>query len=149
MPTTTRSAMAEVGDEVQGIAPPGQVIIYAVHHHGAAVTRRSGTEFLGREPNHAQDAGIELALRERAAQLPAEGEAKIGALLLGVMAVVDAHQFGGSEFAGRLFQGLARAGLHQRLARLPVPGRLVEYQAAARGFLDEQEAPLPFDYGGD
>jgi hypothetical protein len=49
---------------------------------------------------------------------------------------------------GRFLQGLADAGLDQRLARIQVPGRIVQAQTVGRLLLDQQKAPLAFDDGG-
>jgi hypothetical protein len=53
------------------------------------------------------------------------------------------------EHAGRFFEDLAHDGLKQRLARLQVPGRVVELQAVRRLFLDQQVPSLAFNDRGD
>ena len=61
---------------------------------------------------------------------------------------VDADDLLRHERPAGLFERLAGDGVVQRFAALEVAGGLVQYDATAGSFLNEQELAVAFDYGG-
>jgi len=61
---------------------------------------------------------------------------------------VDADAGFDGDFPAGFLQRLARDRLQQRLARFEMAGRLVQSQAVAGGFPDQQEAAITLDHGG-
>ena len=93
------------------------------------------------------------AVEDRAGELldrlGAEGEAQEGRAVVPAGPLVDPDQGLRPHDPAGLLQGLARGRVDQGLARLEVPGRLVDHQAAAHALLHEQEAPVAFHDRGD
>ena len=111
----------------------------------------AGANLVEREPEHADDAGIEPQGRVGLADAAGEGEAQPGGIAVAVAAgfrvrrtrQIYAHQMLGDETAGRLLAGLTNHRIDRRFARLQVPGRVVQAEAIAGLLFDEQVLGLP------
>ncbi len=129
----------------------GQVVVDALQHDRAAVAVGGGGDFVAGHPDGAQDALVQR-LVELAPGLAAEGEAQVGHIgpaRLGVVARhVHAHQRARNELVRGFLQRLAHHRLLERLVRVEVAGRLVQLDAFAGLFLDQQETAIAFDDRG-
>ena len=131
------------------VAPAREVVVHAAHHQRRAVARGLAPDLLGRQPRRAHDAVVERAAGVVRGDLACEREADVGHVVARVVVLVDTEQRGRFERVGRLLQRLARDGVEQRFARLEVAGGLVEAAAVLGVFLDQQEAAVALDHGGD
>ena len=134
--------------DVERVAPPGEVIVYAAHHQRRAVAGRLAPDLLRREPYRADDAGVEGTTGLGPGDLARESEADVGHVVGAGMILIDPQQARRFESAGGLFQRLARNGADQGFARVEMPGRLVEEAPAIGVLLDQQEAAVALDDRG-
>ena len=127
-------------------------VIDAPLNQRAAMFGGAGGDLLARQPERAQDAGVERALGIVRAEFTREGEAQVGH----PVAVrwrrrapqVDADQLLRRERERGFFQRLARRRRRQALAGIEVTGRLVQANAFRGLLLDQQEAAVALDDGG-
>ena len=139
--------------KLQRPAPAGQVVVDAALHQRAAVARGVRADFIGAQPQRAQDAGVERAAGLGGAERAGEGKAQVGDLL----AAGGRHEAGQvgpeqrlrAEAVRRLFQHLARAGGGQGLAGLQMAGGLVQAHAVDGFFLHHEKEAVALDDGGD
>ena len=77
-------------DQAERVALAGQVVFHAAQHQRAAVACLAGPQCLGCQPQCAHDAGVELAIGVKLAELAAKGEAQVGDVLGGALGnVID------------------------------------------------------------
>ena len=134
--------------EIERETPPREAIVDATHHQRRAVAGRLAPDLLWREPNRADDAGVERTAGLGLADVARKCKADVGHVIGAGMILVDPQQARRFECAGGLFQGLARDGLDQGFAGVEVPGRLIKELASCGVLLDQQEAAIALDDGG-
>src|SRR3990170_1761511 len=148
MPTTTFSRIA-LGQDLERKAPPGEEVLDALLHQRRAVLGAPRGELGRRQPGERDDLLVEPSALLHAVDPAAERKAQERHVLLVVAPAVDAEQCRGREAMRRLLQHLARHRLGERLARIEVPGRLVQHAPPVRHLLDEQKAPVALDHRRD
>src|SRR5574337_1806412 len=117
-------------NQVQGIAPPVQVIPDALQDERSAVAVRGRLDLGKAHPHRPDDARIEAPAVFHATYAPGEGEAQISHLAIRARPLVDAHQALRPKAVGGFLHGLPRGSRHQGFPLLEMAGRLIETQAA-------------------
>jgi hypothetical protein len=150
MPTTTRPCSPSHFRDVFERAPrPGAVVVDAAHDERAAMRRASSRELVVREPERAEDAGIERARRLVRDDLAANAKRMNVAPVSAACHRIDADERGRRDPMAGLLERLAHGRGDERFACLEVAGRLIETYADARLLLDEQERVVAHHDGGD
>ena len=136
-------------DEIERSSAAREVVVDAAQHHRAAQARLAREQLLARQPVRADDAVVERAGPVGAAA-PCRRTRRAGtSCRVSALPEVDADDVLRLERPARLLERLADDGVEQRFAVLEVAGRLIEHDAAADAFLDEQELAVALDDRGD
>src|SRR2546423_1343028 len=137
IPTTTFSGIF-VGEQLEREVPSREEVVDALLHQRRAVIGAPRRQLLGSQPAQRLDLLVERPLF-LAQNRSGEAKAQERHVLRGVMPAIDADQRLGLEAVRGLLEHFAPASGDQRFARIEVPRRLVEHQAAIDALLDKQE----------
>src|SRR5512134_3442795 len=122
MPTTTRPFVMDSGDvmqQVQGVAPPRQVVLDAAQDQGAAVAGEDPAHLFRAEPVDFHDLLVQRPIGVVCHGRGGEGESKVGVAGRGLPTVYPHHGIGPHGPAGFL-QRLPCYCRHEGLIRLQV-----------------------------
>lgn len=139
-----------MSDEVQRVRLPGQMILYAAHDEGAAMSIPGLRQFLIGQPMHSVD------VRVGRARHAVHGNDRTGVCHAqeqhagrNMKIVVDPDDMRGYERVARLLAGFPDRTLEQGLAYLQTTGWLIDLEGAVDRLFDEQEASVALQDRGD
>src|SRR2546423_1094456 len=119
-----------MGNQLERVAPSGEIILDAAHDERSAMVAAAGADFLGREPECPDNPGIERPLAVVSGDLASEREPHIGDIARLVTIMVHAHQCTWRKMISAFLQSLSDGPCGQRLIGLEVAGGLVVEGAA-------------------
>src|SRR5690606_8023059 len=136
------------------MAATGQVVSDDLPDQWAAVPGLLLLQFGRRQPQRPHDAGVQRAVGVMAERLGRGCEAQVMAPVAAIGAgwrfpLIGTDESSQAYIPAGLLAGFAQGGIKQAFVGLQVSGRLVQYQSAAGGLFDHQQAAIAHHHRGD